>query len=101
MSDAAPPPAPVPRPPASRYAGWAIVVMIFGWLIAVTTGLCTGTFVIAGLSDNSGGELSGPGLAELALMLGGIPCLVGIAMILAARKWGKRKPPPPSPNVFS
>jgi hypothetical protein len=35
------------------------------------------------------------------LMLGGIPCLIGVGMILAARKWGKRKPPPTSPDVFT
>jgi hypothetical protein len=33
-------------------------------------------------------------------MLGGPPCLVGIGMILAARKWGKRKPAPVKPEVF-
>jgi hypothetical protein len=82
-----------------HYASWAIVVLVLGWLLAVSTGLCTGIFVIAGLSSSSG-ELSGPGLAGLALMIGGIPCLVGVAMILAARKWGKLKPPPVNPGVF-
>jgi len=91
---------PQPTSPARRYATWAIVVMALGWLLAVSTGLCTGVFVVAGLSDRSGGELSGPGLAGLALMLGGIPCLVGVAMILAGRKWGRRKTPAPSPKVF-
>jgi hypothetical protein len=87
-------------PTASKYAVWALVVMVLGWLLALSTGLCTGAFVVAGLSDNSGGEISGPGLAGLALMLGGPPCLVGIGMILAARKWGKRKPAPVKPEVF-
>jgi len=87
-------------PTASKYAVWAILVMILGWLIALSTGLCTGAFVIAGLSDSGGGELSGSGLAGLALMLGGPPCLIGIAMILAARKWGRRKAPT-NPDVFT
>ena len=87
-------------PTASKYAAWAIVVMVLGGLLAVTTGLCAGAFVVAGLSDNSGGELSGPGLAGLGLMLGGIPCLGGIVMFMAARKWGKRKLPAPKPEVF-
>ena len=87
-------------PAASRYAAWAIVVMVLGWLIALSTGLCTGAFVVAGLSDNSGGEFSGGGLAITALILGGPPCLVGIGMILAARKWGMRKPPHANPDVF-
>jgi hypothetical protein len=89
-------------PTASKYAAWAIVLMVIGWLIALTTGLCTGFFVIAGLSDgSSGGEFSGPGLAGFALFLGGIPCLFGVGLILAARTWGKRKNPPANPNVFT
>ena len=87
-------------PTASKYAAWAIVVMVLSGLLAVTTGLCAGAFVIAGLSDNSGGELSGPGLAGLGLMIGGIPCAIGIAIFFAARKWGKRKPVPTKPEVF-
>ena len=86
-------------PTASKYAAWAIVVMILGGLLAVSTGLCTGAVVISGLTS-SGGELSGPGLAVLGLIIGGIPCLIGIGMFLAARKWGKRKPPPAKPEVF-
>jgi hypothetical protein len=87
-------------PTASKYAAWAVVVMVLSGFLAVTTGLCAGAFVIAGLSDNSGGELSGPGLAGLGLMLGGIPCLIGISIFLAARKWGKRKPEPTKSEVF-
>ena len=88
-------------PTASQYAAWAIVLMVIGWLIAITTGLCTGFFVIAGLSDgSSGGEFSGSGLAGLALFIGGIPCLFGIGLILAGRTWGKRKDPLPKPDVF-
>jgi len=89
-------------PTASKYAAWAIVLMVIGWLIAITTGLCTGAFVIAGLADgSSGGELSGYDLVGMALILGGIPCLFGVALILIARKWGKRKQPPSDPNVFT
>jgi hypothetical protein len=88
-------------PTASKYAVWAIILMVIGWLIALSTGLCTGAFVIAGLTDSGGGELSGSGLAGLALMLGGIPCLFGVALILIARKWGKRKEPLPKPDVFT
>jgi hypothetical protein len=89
-------------PSASKYAVWAIILMVIGWLIAISTGLCTGAFVIAGLADgSSGGELSGNDLVILALMLGGIPCLFGVALTLIARKWGKRKIPPSDPNVFT
>jgi hypothetical protein len=90
-------------PTASRYAIWAIVVMVLGWLIALSTGLCGGAFIIAGLSESgsSGGELGGSDLAILGLMLGGIPCLFGVGLILAARKWGKRRNTPADPNVFT
>jgi heme/copper-type cytochrome/quinol oxidase subunit 1 len=88
-------------PRTSKYAVWAIIVMVIGWLIALTTGLCTGVLVIAGLSDSGGGEFSGSDLAIMGLIIGGIPCLVGIGMILAARKWGRRKASPADPNVFT
>lgn len=89
-------------PAGAKYAAWAIVVMVLGWLIALSTGLCGGAFIIAGLSDGSGGgEFGGSDLALLALMLGGIPCLFGVGLILAARKWGRRKPPAPQPDVFT
>jgi|APAra7269096979_1048534.scaffolds.fasta_scaffold124205_1 hypothetical protein len=88
-------------PTASKYAAWAIVLMVIGWLIAITTGLCTGFFVIAGLADgSSGGEFSGADLVLMALFIGGIPCLFGVGLILIGRTWGKRKPPPVSPEVF-
>jgi hypothetical protein len=88
-------------PTASKYVAWAIVLMVIGWLIAITTGLCTGFFVITGLADSSGGEFSGPGLAGFALVFGGIPCLFGVGLILAGRTWGKRKNAPQSPDVFT
>jgi hypothetical protein len=49
---------------------------------------------------SSGGYASGIFVA--ALIFGGVPFLIGVALIVAMRKWGKRKPPaPPSPNIFS
>jgi hypothetical protein len=81
------------------YAVWAIVVMVLGWLVAITTGLCGGFFVISGLAD---GSAYSSAVIMAGLMLGGIPCLVGVGMILAARKWGKRgAPPPANPDVFT
>ena len=85
-------------PTASKYAAWAIVVIILGWLLAIGTGLCGGAFVISGMSESSN---YGEAMIMSGLILGGIPCLIGIGMILAARKWGRRKTPPSDPNVFS
>jgi hypothetical protein len=92
-------PKPTSAPAGSKYAVWAILLMVFGWLLAITTGLCGGTFVISGIADHSGyGEAAIMG----GLILGGVPCLAGVGLILTARKWGKRKTPPPvNPDVFA
>lgn len=82
---------------ASKYALWAILVMVLGWLLAITTGFCAGAMVISGLGDNQG---YGSAIIMGGLILGGIPCLIGVGMILAARKWGRRKPPAANPDVF-
>ena len=91
-----PPASPPPTP--GTYAVWAIVVMVLGWLIAIGTGLCGGAFVISGIVDNSAYSSA---VVMAGLILGGVPCLVGIGMILAARKWGRRKPPAANPDVFT
>jgi len=85
-------------PTPGKYAVWAIVVMVLGWLLAIATGLCGGVFVISGIVDNSSYSEA---VIMAGLMLGGIPCLAGIGMILAARKWGRRNVPPASPDVFT
>jgi hypothetical protein len=72
--------------------------MILGWLVAITTGLCGGAFVISGIADNSSYSEA---VVMSGLILGGIPCLIGVGMILTARKWGKRRTPPPNPDVFA
>jgi hypothetical protein len=82
--------------PPGKYAIWAIVIMVVGWLLAITTGLCGGFYVIIGISDGSAYSTA---VVMAGLILGGVPCLVGVGMILAARKWGRRKAEP-DPDVF-
>jgi formate-dependent nitrite reductase membrane component NrfD len=89
---------PTSKPTPGTYAVWAIVVMVLGWLIAIATGLCGGMFVISGILDNTGYSEA---VIMAGLILGGIPCLLGVGMILAARKWGKRRNPPANPDVFT
>jgi hypothetical protein len=91
-------PKPTPAVVGSSYAVWAIVVLVLGWLIAIATGLCGGAFIISGVVDNSPYSSA---VIMAGLIMGGVPCLVGIGMILAARKWGRRKPTPPNPDVFA
>ena len=88
---------PKPAPPPG-YAVWAIVVMVLGWLIAIGTGLCGGVFVISGIADNSPYSSA---VIMAGLIMGGVPCLIGIGMILAARKWGRRKAAELKPDVFT
>jgi hypothetical protein len=85
-------------PRASQYAVWAIMVMVLGWLLAITTGLCGGFFMIQGIAESSG---YGSALVMSGLILGGVPCLAGVGMILAARKWGRRKAVSANPDVFT
>ena len=90
-----PPVTPAPKP--GKYAVWAILVMVLGWLLAISTGLCGGAFIVSGIVDSSG---YGSAVVMAGLIMGGVPCLVGVGMILAARKWGRRKPVP-NPDVFT
>jgi hypothetical protein len=92
------PKSPATAPTKPPYAVWAIAVMVLGWLVAITTGLCGGMFVISGIADNSAYSEA---VVMSGLILGGIPCLVGVGMILAARKWGRRKSPTGNPDVFT
>jgi hypothetical protein len=91
-------PNPVTAPTGPKYAVWAIVVMVIGGLIALSTGLCGGVFIISGIADNS---TYSEAVIMSGLILGGVPCAVGIGMIVAARKWGRRKIQPPNPDVFT
>jgi hypothetical protein len=95
MSDPTRHPAP---PQGSKYAVWAILVMVLGWLLAITTGLCGGAFILSGMTESSS---TAEAIIMSGLILGGIPCAVGVGMILAARKWGRRKPRTTDPNVFT
>ena len=91
-------PDPKPTPRTGKYAAWAIVIMVLGWLIAITTGLCGGVFIVSGIADASAYSTA---VIMAGLILGGVPCAVGVGMILAARKWGRRKPSVGNPDVFT
>jgi len=89
---------PLATSPAAPYAIWAIAVMVLGWLLAIGSGLCGGIFVISGIADSSG---YGGAMVMGGLIMGGVPCFTGVGIILAARKWGRRKPGAPHPDVFT
>ncbi|HEY4162945.1 MAG TPA: hypothetical protein VGM59_07755, partial [Dongiaceae bacterium] len=72
-------------------------LFVIGGLIAAVSGLCTGAMVLSEISD---GSAEGQAVLIGGLIVGGIPFLVGLALIFVARKWGKKKPPPPNPDIF-
>jgi hypothetical protein len=78
-----------------NFFGYAL--MTIGWLIAGSAGLCTTVVVGVGLlSMTPETAASTFSYAPIPLLFGGIPIVVGIAMIYAGRyllRSGKRHPP--------
>lgn len=69
---------PLPRSPLIRFLAW--LLMAVGVLVAVTTGACT-LYVLAGLAANGSGGYGSTGeWVLLSLFIGGLPCLIGIAL---------------------
>lgn len=72
------------RRPVVQFLAW--LLMAVGVLIALTTGGCT-LYVLAGLAANgSGGYGSTAEWVLLSLFVGGLPCLVGIALFFGGRR---------------
>jgi hypothetical protein len=69
---------------AARFFGW--LIMAAGGLIALTTGACT-LYVLAGLmTDGTGGYGTTGEWVLLALVIGGLPCLIGVGLFFGGRK---------------
>jgi hypothetical protein len=69
---------------AARFFGW--LMMAAGGLIALTTGACT-LYVLAGLMANGSGGYGTTGeWAVMALVIGGLPCLIGVGLFFGGRK---------------
>lgn len=84
--------------PVAAFFGW--LLMCSGALVAVTTGACTVFFVLAPVLQGGGVGYFG-GLVSwivLVMIVGGIPCLIGIGMFflgrLIARRGTARQLPP-------
>jgi hypothetical protein len=77
------------------FFGYAL--MTVGWLIAGTAGLCTTVVVGLGLLSMTPETAANTfSFAPIPLLFGGIPILVGVAMIYAGRyllRSGKKLPP--------
>jgi hypothetical protein len=83
MSDA-------PQTPSKpKWTGAAITFMAIGLLIFIPSGLCTSVFGIGALLS---GSSNGPDFSFLimALVIGGIPMLIGFVFIRLALKERKR-----------
>jgi hypothetical protein len=81
--------------PVQAFFGFLLVTI--GLLMATLCGLCTGVFVISGLASN-GGEYGGLGLVATALVIGGLPTLLGVGLFFAGRRL-LRGAEPPKPIV--
>lgn len=84
--------------PVVAFFGW--LLMCSGALVAVTTGACTVFMVVAPVLQGGGVEYFGGLLSWLVLVMivGGVPCLIGMGMFflgrLIARRGNARQLPP-------
>ena len=77
------------RSPVVRFLAW--LMMAAGVLIAATTGACT-VYVLTGLAANGSGGYGSTGeWVMLSLAVGGVPCLIGIALFIVGRKLNRPK----------
>jgi hypothetical protein len=76
-----------PPPQRLRWTAGSIALFVIGLLILVPSGLCTGIFGAIALSDIS---RETAGLLAMALMIGGIPALIGAALVYAGLKARRR-----------
>lgn len=79
----------VPPPTKPRWTGAAITLVAIGLLIFVPSGLCTSVMGIGALID---GGSSGPdfGILFMALIVGGVPMLLGFLLIRTGLRERKR-----------
>ncbi len=85
MSDppVTPPPAIARRQP--HWTALAITLLVIGLLIAIPSGLCTGVFGVGAIYDMMTSSSSeGANILMMALMVGGIPLVVGIGLVAVA-----------------
>jgi hypothetical protein len=82
---------------------FGVMLIVVGLLLAALCGLCT--LVVAGGSLAAPGDpqgYGGGGMVGIALLLGGVPTLLGLGMIFAGVMLLRsgRKPPPDVPKTF-
>ena len=77
---------------ARQFFGW--LLMGVGGLIAGTTGACTVYFLAVPIFSGGGTEYFGGLLSwiMLVLVLGGIPCMIGVAVFSGGRALCRRRP---------
>ncbi len=86
------------KSPVVRFLAW--LLMGVGVLVALTTGACT-LYVLAGLIANGTGGYGGVGeWIGLSLVIGGLPCLIGVALFFGGRRLGRPAPARVTPPVM-
>jgi hypothetical protein len=78
--------------PVQAFFGAAL--MAVGALMGGLCGLCTAVFVIGGLFSGGGAEFGGAGMVVMALVIGGLPTLIGVGLFFGGRAlWRDAQPP--------
>ncbi len=82
---------------------FGVMLIVVGLLLAALCGLCT--LVVAGVSLSAAPDqqgYGGGGMVGIALLLGGVPTLLGLGMIFAGVMLlrSARKPPPEVTKTF-
>lgn len=96
-----------PRARRSRFALWAKLIMLFGVTLCIGWPTMTyGLLMFIASNDGSGTVFEAEGLIVFplfyrALLMSALPLAIGIVAILIALIWGRRKPEPNIPAVFS
>jgi hypothetical protein len=83
---------------------FGVLLIAAGVLIAALCGLCTVAIIAASVSTPSDPQgYGGGGMIGIALLLGGVPTLVGCLMIwggIVLFRSGRKPPPPVKPETF-
>jgi hypothetical protein len=87
-------------PPKDRpvQAFFGSALMAVGALMGGLCGLCTAVFVIGGIfGGGGGGEFGGGEMVVMALVIGGLPTLIGVGLFFGGRALWRDAQPPPRP----
>lgn len=85
--------------PVQAFFGFLLLAV--GLLMAGLCGLCTGAFIVGGLSSLGRNVGDAGGIVLMALVVGGIPTVMGVGLFIAGRELLRgARPPKRAADVF-